>query len=123
MSRIHPSKLRLTGVNSIWPTCGERFATSWSETRRKEPCIRTRSAQIPVLSGFGAGYPDYPWFFGTDGAYTVFPLAAIGQWDEAKDHLNTIRQVSQIVNGTTGKVLHEIVTDGSIYFGDQRTKR
>ena len=75
-------------------------------------------AQIPVLSGFGAGYPDYPWFFGTDGAYSVFPLAAIGQWDEAKDHLNTIRQVSQIVNGTTGKVLHEIVTDGSIYFGD-----
>ena len=75
-------------------------------------------AQIPVLSGFGAGYPDYPWFFGTDGAYSVFPLAAIGQWDEAKDHLNTIRRVSQIVNGTTGKVLHEIVTDGSIYFGD-----
>ena len=75
-------------------------------------------AQISVLSGFGAGYPDYPWFFGTDGAYSVFPLAAIGQWDEAKDHLNTIRRVSQIVNGTTGKVLHEIVTDGSIYFGD-----
>src|SRR5271165_392420 len=75
-------------------------------------------AKIPVLSGFGAGYPDYPWFFGTDGAYSVFPLAAIGQWDEAKDHLNTIRRVSQKVNGDTGKVLHEIVTDGSIYFGD-----
>ena len=73
---------------------------------------------FPVLSGFGAGYPDYPWFFGTDGAYTVFSLAAVGQWDAAKDHLNTIRRVSQKVNGDTGKVLHEIVTDGSIYFGD-----
>jgi hypothetical protein len=72
---------------------------------------------FPVLSGFGAGYPDYPWFFGTDGAYTTFSLAAVGQWKEAKDHLATIRQVSQLVNGTTGKVLHEIVTDGSIYFG------
>jgi hypothetical protein len=72
---------------------------------------------VPALSGFGAGYPDYPWFFGTDGAYTVFPLAAVGLWDEAEDHLNTVRQVSQIVNGTTGKVLHEIVTDGSIFFG------
>jgi glycogen debranching enzyme len=72
---------------------------------------------IPFLSGFGAGYPDYPWFFGTDGAYTTFPLAAVGQWDEAKNHLDTIRQVSEVVNGTTGKVLHEIVTDGSIYFG------
>ena len=72
---------------------------------------------FPVLSGFGAGYPDYPWFFGTDGAYTTFSLAAVGQWKEAKNHLATLRQVSQLVNGTTGKVLHEIVTDGSIYFG------
>ena len=72
---------------------------------------------FPALSGFGAGYPDYPWFFGTDGAYTTFSLAAVGQWEEAKNHLATIRQVSQLVNGPTGKVLHEIVTDGSIYFG------
>ena len=72
---------------------------------------------FPVLSGFGAGYPDYPWFFGTDGAYSTFSLAAVGLWDEAKNHLATIRQVSQLVNGPTGKVLHEIVTDGSIYFG------
>jgi hypothetical protein len=72
---------------------------------------------FPLLSGFGAGYPDYPWFFATDGAYTTFSLAAVGQWEEAKNHFATIRQVSQLVNGTTGKVLHEIVTDGSIYFG------
>jgi hypothetical protein len=72
---------------------------------------------FPLLSGFGAGYPDYPWFFGTDGAYTTFSLSAVGQWEEAKNHLATIRQVSQLVNGSTGKVLHEIVTDGSIYFG------
>jgi hypothetical protein len=72
---------------------------------------------FPVLSGFGAGYPDYPWFFGTDSAYSTFSLAAVGQWEEAKNHLATIRQVSQLVNGPTGKVLHECVTDGSIYFG------
>jgi hypothetical protein len=72
---------------------------------------------IPFVSGFGAGYPDYPWFFGTDGAYTTFGLSAVGQWDEARSHLNAIRQISQLVNGSTGKVLHEIVTNGSIYFG------
>lgn len=72
---------------------------------------------FPMLSGFGAGYPDYPWFFGTDSAYSTFSLSAVGQWEEAKNHLATIRQVSQLVNGSTGKVLHEIVTDGSIYFG------
>jgi glycogen debranching enzyme len=74
-------------------------------------------ASFPLLSGFGAGYPDYPWFFGTDGAYTTFGLTATGQWDEAKDHLRTLREVSIAVNGTTGKVLHEIVTTGAIYFG------
>jgi hypothetical protein len=72
---------------------------------------------IPFVSGFGAGYPDYPWFFGTDGAYTTFGLSAVGQWNEAKSHLNTIRQISRLVNGSTGKVLHEIVTSGSIYYG------
>jgi hypothetical protein len=45
---------------------------------------------IPILSGFGAGYPDYPWFFGTDAAYSTFSLAAVGQWDEAKDHINAL---------------------------------
>ena len=72
---------------------------------------------FPILSGFGAGYPDYPWFFGTDGAYSTFSLSATGQWQEAKNHIDLIRQVSQLVNGPTGKVIHECVTDGSIYFG------
>jgi hypothetical protein len=74
-------------------------------------------AEFNVLKGFGAGYPDYPWFFGTDGSYTVFPLTVAGQWDSAINHLRTLRLVSRAVNGSTGKVLHEIVTDGSIYFG------
>jgi len=74
-------------------------------------------AEFPLLSGFGAGYPDYPWFFGTDGAYTTFGLVATGQWETAENHLNLVRSVSQAVNGSTGKVVHEIVTDGSIYFG------
>jgi hypothetical protein len=74
-------------------------------------------AEFPLLTGFGAGYPDYPWFFGTDGCYTTFGLAATGQWDAAINHLNLVRSVSQAVNGSTGKVLHEIVTNGCIYYG------
>ncbi|MQA98670.1 MAG: glycogen debranching protein [Actinobacteria bacterium] len=69
------------------------------------------------MTGIGAGYPDYPWYFGTDGAYTAFPLVASGQWDTAMAHLRTIKDVSRIVNGTTGKVVHEIMTDGSVYWG------
>jgi glycogen debranching enzyme len=74
-------------------------------------------AFFAFLSGFGAGYPDYPWFFGTDGAFTTYGLTATGQWNEAKDHLRTLREVSIAVNATTGKILHEIVTTGAIYFG------
>jgi hypothetical protein len=74
-------------------------------------------AEFPILTGFGAGYPDYPWFFGTDGCYTTFGLTAAGQWEMAENHLNLLRSVSQAVNGSTGKVLHETVTDGSIYYG------
>ncbi|HEX6709979.1 MAG TPA: glycogen debranching protein [Rubrobacter sp.] len=74
-------------------------------------------ATIPKLTGIGAGYPDYPWYFGTDGAYTAYPLVASGQWDTAMNHLRSIRDVSRVVNGSTGKVVHEVVTDGSVYFG------
>jgi glycogen debranching enzyme len=74
-------------------------------------------ATIPKLTGIGAGYPDYPWYFGTDGAYTAYPLVTSGQWDTAKAHLRSIRDVSRVVNGSTGKVVHEVVTDGSVYWG------
>src|SRR5215218_7924660 len=74
-------------------------------------------ATIPKLTGIGAGYPDYPWYFGTDGAYTAYPLVASGQWETAMDHLKSIRDVSRVINGSTGKVVHEVVTDGSVYWG------
>jgi hypothetical protein len=65
----------------------------------------------------GAGYPDYPWLFATDGEYTAFAAVALGQFTAIKAHLRALRDVSDIVNGRSGKVAHEIVTDGSVYFG------
>jgi glycogen debranching enzyme len=75
------------------------------------------AATISSATGIGAGFPDYPWYFGTDGAYTAYPLLVSGQSDTIKAHLRTIRDVSRIVNGSTGKVVHEVVTDGSVYWG------
>lgn len=76
-------------------------------------------AKLGPITGIGAGFPDYPWFFGTDGAYTSFPLVASGQWDTAIAHLRAVRDVSIAINGLdSGKVVHEIVTDGSVYFGN-----
>jgi glycogen debranching enzyme len=74
-------------------------------------------AELDSMTGVGAGFPDYPWLFGTDGAYTSFPLVVSGQWDTAMRHLRAIRDVSVEINGDSGKVVHEVVTDGSVYFG------
>ena len=66
---------------------------------------------------FGAGYPDYPWLFATDGEYTAFPAVALGQFETIRAHLIALRDVSDALNAKSGKVAHEIVTDGSVYFG------
>ncbi|MDA0182702.1 hypothetical protein OJ997_20490 [Solirubrobacter phytolaccae] len=65
----------------------------------------------------GAGYPDYPWLFATDGEYTAFAAVALGQFEPIKAHLKALQQVSDRLNAKSGKVAHEIVTDGSVYFG------
>ncbi|HWK26050.1 MAG TPA: hypothetical protein VNS09_05775 [Solirubrobacter sp.] len=65
----------------------------------------------------GAGYPDYPWLFATDGEYTAFAAVALGQFEAIKQHLSALREVSDAVNARSGKVVHETVTDGSVYFG------
>jgi hypothetical protein len=75
-------------------------------------------ATIHRLSGIDAAYPDYAEFFGVDGAYSTYGLAVTGQWRTAIDQLNTMRQVSQIVNGKTGKVVHEVSSTGAVYYGD-----
>ena len=75
-------------------------------------------ATVPSLSAIDAAYPDYAEFFGTDGAYSSYGLAVSGQWQTAVNWLNTMRTVSQIVNGSTGKVLHEVTATGAVYYGD-----
>jgi hypothetical protein len=65
----------------------------------------------------GAGFPDYPWLFATDGEYTAFASVAVGQFEPIKDHLRALREASLIDNGTSGKVVHEVIHDGSVFFG------
>jgi hypothetical protein len=66
----------------------------------------------------GAGYPDYPWMFATDGEYTAFASVAMGQFEAIKDHLVGLRDVSEILNDGSGIVTHEVISDGSNWFGE-----
>jgi hypothetical protein len=65
----------------------------------------------------GAGFPDYPWMFATDGEYTAFASVALGQFEPIEAHLRALRDVSDILNDRSGKVAHEIIQDGSVYYG------
>ena len=75
------------------------------------------SGSVQHVRFVGAGWPDYPWLFATDGEYTAFAAVAVGQFEPTMDHLRALRDVSRVANGDTGKVVHEVMTDGSIYFG------
>jgi hypothetical protein len=65
----------------------------------------------------GAGFPDYPWLFATDAEYTAFASVAVGQFEPIKDHLTALRDISDLLNDRSGVVTHEVVSDGSIWFG------
>ncbi len=75
------------------------------------------AGSVPHVRFFGAGFPDYPWLFATDGEFTAFAAVAAGKFDTIADHLRALRDVSVIVNPSSGKVAHEVVTDGSVYYG------
>jgi len=72
---------------------------------------------VPDATWVGAGFPDYPWIFGTDAEYTAFAAASVGQFEAIEGHLRTLRDVSDILNNRSGVVVHETVSDGSIWFG------
>lgn len=74
-------------------------------------------ATLPSIRFEGAGFPDYPWMFATDQEYTMYALLAAGQFATAEDGLRSLATVSDIANHKSGKVVHETVTDGSVYFG------
>ena len=46
---------------------------------------------VDKVTWIGAGYPDYPWLFGTDAEYTAFAAVSVGQFDAIKGHLRALR--------------------------------
>ena len=72
---------------------------------------------VPKARWYGAGFPDYPWLFATDGEYTGFAAVTSGQFGTIKSHLRALRDVSVVTNGQSGKVVHEVTPDGQVYFG------
>ena len=77
---------------------------------------------VPHAGWVGAGFPDYPWIFATDAEYTAFASVTAGQFEAIKEHARALRDVSVLLNAESGKVAHEVVGDGSVYFGSLKHK-
>ena len=65
----------------------------------------------------GAGFPDYPWLFGVDAEYTAHASVTLGQFGPIKDHMRALRDISDQLSDGSGVVVHEVVGDGSIWYG------
>ena len=86
----------------------------WVEAGKRYP---PPEGTLEQMRWFGAGWPDYTWLFGTDGEYTAFAAVAAGQFAVIKDHLRALRDVSNVINPDSGKIVHEVTPDGAVYFG------
>ena len=65
-------------------------------------------------AGLGAGLPEYPWWFGTDGAYSLHGQIATGDFDLARQTLRLLLSQSNKVNGN-GRIIHEVTTNGVVF--------
>ncbi len=102
----------------------QNLAESVQEARNLKVRVTHAGTVFPAPAGtvgaarwIGAGWPDYPWIFATDAEYSSFAAVASGQFRAITDHLRTLKAVSLVANGRSGKVVHEVTPDGSVYFG------
>ncbi len=79
-----------------------KINTAWMERR------------VDEMYYYSAGFPEYPWLFGTDNEYTAPCLAATGQPEAAKKILTTLKNVSDKANGN-GRIIHEANFFGHVY--------
>jgi hypothetical protein len=92
----------------------ENLQVRWTDQGKQFP---SPLGTAPAATWIGAGFPDYPWIFGTDAEYTAFAAVSVGQFEAIEGHLRALRDISDILNIRSGVVAHEAVSDGSIWFG------
>jgi glycogen debranching enzyme len=71
--------------------------------------------EVPGIGrGFGAGLPDYPWYFGVDSEYTIQGLITTGRKDLVYSTIELIHNLSEKENGN-GRIVHEVSTNGAVF--------
>ena len=93
---------RATGLDIRWTDQGKEW---------------THEGDLGAMRWVGAGFPDYPWLFAVDGEYTAHASVTLGQFNPIKDHMRAVRDISDILSDRSGVVVHEVVADGSVWYG------
>jgi glycogen debranching enzyme len=71
---------------------------------------------IPGMGrAMSGGLPDYPWFFSNDQGRTFSALAGTIDPNIFFSSWKMLRQASFKVNGNTGRIIHEVSTNGAVY--------
>ena len=72
---------------------------------------------VPAFgTGVGAGFPEYPWWFGIDSAYAVLPMLQAGQFELVKETLLLLHRESLRRNpNEVGRVIHEMSSNGVVF--------
>ena len=72
---------------------------------------------VPAFgTAVGAGFPEYPWWFGIDTAYAVLPMLQAGQFELVKETLLLLHRESQRRNpAEPGRVVHEMSSNGVVF--------
>ncbi len=67
--------------------------------------------------GVSAGLPDYPWFFSNDQSITFKSLVGTRGPELFYDSFEMLKRVSNEYNNNSGKIIHEVSTNGYVYDG------
>ncbi len=78
----------------------EDLEIRWVDQGKRYP---PPAGELASARWVGAGFPDYPWLFATDGEYTAFAMVALGQFEAIADHMRALQEASDIVNDAFGQ--------------------
>lgn len=99
--RSHRYRISSATAVQVWITGQFRLLSKvtaspirWTDQGKQFPAP---SGAVQRATWIGAGYPDYPWIFGTDAEYTAFAAVSLGQFDAIKGHLRALREISDIL--------------------------
>lgn len=65
--------------------------------------------------GISAGLPDYPWFFSNDQSSTINAILGTRDASLFIDSWNMLKRESDKFNGYSGRIIHEMSSNGSVY--------